>query len=59
MKIEDFETWSKAFDQCRERDRPIRVRVTEDSSVGTIFPSGHFRPDQSKLADANEKETRR
>ena len=39
---EVFDTWSEAFDACRERDRPIVVECSEDriGEVAKIYPSG-------------------
>ena len=41
-KPEEFESFEDAFEVCRERDRPITVTIV--GKVGTVFPSGHFRP---------------
>ena len=38
----DFPDWSEAFAVCRERDRPLKVRVGNE--VGTVYPSGFMRP---------------
>src|SRR5688572_9996165 len=39
---EDFGSFEEAFDACRDRDRPMLVRVGAEQ--GTVFPSGLFRP---------------
>jgi len=35
---EQYDTWQEAFDACRERDAPLKVRVKDE--VGKIYPSG-------------------
>lgn len=44
-KPEHFDTWSEAYDACRERDQPLLVEV--EGVVGTVYPSGHFRPSKT------------
>lgn len=39
---EQFNNWEEAYVACRERDRPIRVQV--DGEIGTVYPSGYYRP---------------
>ena len=40
-----FDTWTEAFDACRERNRPIDVAVPTDLGMeyAEIFPSGHAK----------------
>ena len=38
----EFESMSAAFAHCREVNRPVLVRVEDE--IGTVYPSGHFRP---------------
>lgn len=40
MKAESFDTWSEAYDTCRERNRPLVVLV--DDVTNKIFPSGAY-----------------
>lgn len=40
----EFESMSDAFAHCREVDKPVLVIV--DGEVGTVYPSGYFRPSQ-------------
>lgn len=42
VHYELFDEWSDAFDTCRERNRPITVKVGEEP-VEVIFPSGMSR----------------
>ena len=39
---ERFASWEDAFAACRERNRPLRVAVDDDTR--TVFPSGASRP---------------
>lgn len=46
LTVRTVETWEQAYGQCREQDRPLAVHVLETSETGTVFPSGHYRPDK-------------
>ena len=45
-ETEQFDTFQEAFDYCRNLDKPVLVRVEDE--IGTVFPSGCFRPSQSR-----------
>ena len=44
---EPFESFSEAYAACRERDRPVLVQV--EDTIGTVYPSGYYRPSKRKV----------
>lgn len=48
--MEAIRDWNEAFDICRERNRPIRVKDT-NGVIETIFPSSHSRKEATGKAD--------
>jgi hypothetical protein len=54
VKMHVFGDWTEASDLCREKDKPISVRVCTDNGIeeARIYPSGRHEPKRAPKGKA-------